>query len=68
MIPMRHLDEISGPAFAALSDMVNDHIKKMIDEVNHLGLCPGCFCNLVAEAARTAAKTYEESRHAETAH
>jgi hypothetical protein len=68
MIPMKHFDELPGPAFTAISNTVDRHIKKMIEEVNHLGICPGCFCNLIAETARTAAKAYEESKHAETEH
>ena len=66
MTPMKHLDEISSTAFSEIMFAANATIRDMIKQMGNTGLCPGCMCYLLSEAAKSVGKEYGAHNDAKT--
>ena len=63
---LKHLDEISSTAFSEIVFEAKAAIRNMIKQMCVTGLCPGCMCYLLSEAAKSVGNEYEAHKDVKT--
>ena len=56
---MKHLDQIPLKLFKEMKEAADTAVNDMIKVLEDNGICPVCVCNLIAEAANSAAERFE---------